>query len=154
MSVTVIFVCWGNICRSTMGEQIARSWFADQGLDVLVDSAGVSSEERGNPIDPRAARALAGHGYPVGAHRAQRITAEMIAGADLVLGFEEVHLARMRRLAPSADNLRLVTDFDPNAQPGSGINDPWYGTPRDFEETLRAIEAAMPGIVEATRQLV
>lgn len=148
MSTKVIFVCWGNICRSPMGEQVARATFEREGLDVQVDSAGVSSEEHGNPIDPRAARVLARHGYPKGNHRAQRISAAMIADADLVLAFEPVHLSRMHALAPDAKNLYLVTDFDPNAAPGSGIADPWYGSTQGFEATLRAIEAAMPGIVK------
>lgn len=136
-----------------MGEQIGREWFERAGLDVEVDSYGVSAEEYGNAIDSRAARMLRAHDYPVGDHRAQQITAADIAEADLVLGFEAIHVDRMRRLAPDADNIHLVTDFDPDAAPGSGIDDPWYGTAAGFEDTLIAIEAAMPGIVDAVRDL-
>lgn len=153
MAASIIFVCWGNICRSPMGEQVARAWAERAGLAAEFDSAGVSAEERSNPIDSRAAMVLAAHGYPVGRHRAQQITAQQIAEADLVLAFEPMHLTRLRRLAPDADNLHLVTDFDPNATHGSGIADPWYGSAADFEETLTAIEAAMPGIIDEVRQL-
>jgi protein-tyrosine phosphatase len=151
--VKVIFVCWGNICRSPMGERIARRWFDEAGLaDVEVTSGGVSDEERNNPIDPRAQRVLAKHGYTAAGHRAHRITASEIEGADLLLGFEPVHLSRMRKMAPTASNLHLITEFDPDAAPGSGVDDPWYGGPEGFEETLRAVEAAMPGVVARVRE--
>ena len=146
--IDIVFVCWGNICRSPMGERVARRWFDGAGLGhVDITSAGVSSEEHGNPIDRRAQRVLAANGYTTGGHRAHRITPQEIEDADLVLGFEELHLARMRRLAPTASHLCLVTDFDPHAVPGSGIDDPWYGGPEGFEATLGAIESAMPGII-------
>ncbi|MDN6021818.1 MAG: low molecular weight phosphotyrosine protein phosphatase, partial [Acidipropionibacterium jensenii] len=42
---SVIFVCWGNICRSPMAERVARRWLADAGVAARVTSAGVSDEE-------------------------------------------------------------------------------------------------------------
>ena len=46
-----------------------------------------------------------------------------------------------------------MTDFDPDAPQGSGIPDPWYGSAPTSELTLDAIEAAMPGIIDALRDL-
>ena len=51
----------------------------------------------------------------------------VIENADLVLAMENIHLDKMRAIAPGADNLQLLTDFDPDASPGEGIPDPWYG---------------------------
>ena len=51
----ILMVCTGNICRSTMAHAIAEQSAAHAGIRIVVDSAGVSDEERGNPIDPRAA---------------------------------------------------------------------------------------------------
>lgn len=149
--MTVTFVCWGNICRSPMGAQVAQAWADRAGLQIRADSAGISAEELGNPIDRRAAKVLARHGYPVGNHRAKQVDQRLVNDSDLVLAFEPLHLDRLRRLVPEADHLNLVTDFDPDAATGSGIADPWYGTVDDFIETLAAIEAAMPGIIEAVR---
>ena len=152
--VKVVFVCWGNICRSPMAERVARGLAERDGLDgVRFTSAGVSSEETGHPIDARARRVLEGSGYDSGHHRARRITAADIADADLVIGLEPLHVDRMRRLVPDATNLHLLTDFDPDAEPGSGIDDPWYGDADGFHDTLAAVEAAMPGVLEQVRQL-
>ena len=51
---------------------------------------------------------------------------------------EDIHVTKMAGLAPEADNVALLTDFDPNAEPGSGVPDPWYGSASGFDETLRA----------------
>ena len=61
----VLMVCTGNICRSTMAHQVLDEAVAAAGLSgaVRVDSAGVSDEEHGNPMDRRARRILADHGY-------------------------------------------------------------------------------------------
>ena len=61
---SVIFVCWGNICRSPMAEFVARKVFANEGLDARITSAGVSDEEHGGPMDSRARSVLKSHGYP------------------------------------------------------------------------------------------
>lgn len=137
-----------------MAERVARGHAEREGLEgVRFTSAGVSSEETGNPIDPRARRVLTDAGYDAANHRAHRITASDIADADLVIGLEQLHLDRMRRLAPDATNLSLLTDFDPAAEPGSGIDDPWYGDAAGFLDTLAAVEAAMPGVLAKVREL-
>jgi protein-tyrosine phosphatase len=155
--LSVVFVCWGNICRSPIAEQVARSALADAGLAarVRVDSAATSTEELGEPIDPRAAAVLHRHGYDVGDHRAHQLTATEIADTDLLIAMEPLHVERLGRLAGrgrSLDHVRLLTDFDPDAPPGSGVPDPWYGADGAFEDTLAAVESAMPGIVDAVRE--
>ncbi len=152
--VSVVFVCWGNICRSPMAERVAQSWADRQGVEgVRFTSAGTSSEELGEPIDRRAQRVLAEAGYATSGHHAHQITAAEIRAADLVIAMEDLHLSQVRRLVPDADNLALLTDFDPDADPGSGVPDPWYGSASGFDGTLASIESAMPGVFDRVREL-
>ncbi len=149
----VVFVCWGNICRSPMAERVAIRTAAEQGLDdVEFTSAGVSSEELGNPMDDRARRTLARHDYRAEDHIAHQIDADELAGADLVIAMEQLHVDRMRRLDPDKP-IALLSDFDPGAEPGSGVPDPWYGSGEGFAETLSMIESAMPGVLDRVREL-
>lgn len=153
--VRVVFVCWGNICRSPMAERVAEKMAADRGLiGVELSSAATSREELGAPMDERAARVLARHGYRTGEHEAHQITRDEIEGADVVLAMEDIHVRKMLGIDPGATNLRLLTDFDPDAEPGSGIDDPWYGPAAGFERTLASIESAMPGLLDHLSDLV
>jgi protein-tyrosine phosphatase len=142
----VVMVCTGNICRSPMMERVAARQAEKAGLNVTFTSGGTSSEEAGNPIDHRARRVLERAGYDAGHHRAHQVTAKEVAEADLVIAAEEHHRQRLLRLAPQAD-IRLLSAFDPDLADGTGLPDPWYGPPEDFDQTLTAVEAAMPGLI-------
>lgn len=157
----VMTVCTGNICRSPMAAVVLRDRFEKAGLgDVVeVDSTGISDEEHGSPIDPRARRVLAAHGYPVPEHRARRITRAEVREQDLLLPMTASHARALRALAADDDvarRVRLLRSFDPAAPQGGpehllDVDDPWYGDQAGFEVTLAEIEAAADGIVEHVR---
>ncbi len=147
-----------------MAEVVLRHRVEAAGLadQVVVDSAGVCDEERGNPIDRRAARVLAARGYPVPVRRARQVRAEELAGDDLVLAMTSAHARALRRMAGTAGvaaRLRLYRTFDPSAPrlPEGGpehlldVVDPWYGGMADFEACLDQVEAAAGGIVGHVR---
>ena len=148
----IVFVCWGNICRSPMAERVAEKMARDAGVRASFSSAATSTDELGNPMDRRATRVLAACGYRTGQHVAHQVTADEIRRADLVVAMEQIHIDKMRRLVPDADNLALMTDFDPSAAPGSGIDDPWYGPDSAFDTTLDRFERIMPNLLDCVRQ--
>jgi len=151
----VCFVCWGNICRSPMAKVVADARADYEDLrGVQFTSAGVSAEEQGNPMDPRAVTVLRDNGYLPGPHTAHKITADEIRGASMLIGMEQLHLSRITQLVPDAENLYLLSDFDPSADPGSAIEDPWYGDDSGFQVTLAQIKQAMPEVIRRARELL
>lgn len=138
-----------------MAERVAETWLARAGIrGVEFLSAGVSSEEAGNAMDARARQWLDQFGYRSADHRARRVSADEIDEADLVIAMEDVHIARMKRMGPRrTDHIRLLTSFDPDAEPGSGVPDPWYGDAAGFGDTLGSLEAAMPALLNEIDRL-
>jgi len=148
MTYRVMTVCTGNICRSPMAEIVLRSRFAAAGLDVVVDSSGISDEEHGNPVDRRARAVLAAHGYSTGdGHHARQVLASDLPSRDLVLAMTSQHFRALERLGGAPVMYR---SFDPTAD-APDVDDPWYGGPQDFERCLAEIEAAADGIVAHVR---
>ncbi len=145
----VCVVCWGNICRSPMGEFLLREAFEDAGLGdrVVVDSAGTSSEELGNGMHRRTAAVLRRNGHEDngwGEHVARRFEPGWFDRYDLVLPVDHVHVERLERIARTdADRakLRLFRSFDPDAVARGelGMDDPWYGTDPAYDQTYAEI---------------
>ena len=98
-------------------------------------------------------RCFASTATGVDGHVAHQITREEIENADLVIAMEDIHVTRMMGLAPESRNVSLLTDYDPDAEPGSGVPDPWYGRADGFYDTLVAVEAAMPGVLDRVREI-
>ena len=180
----VVMVCTGNICRSAMAEIVLRDRLAAAGIPdsgpggVTVTSAGVSDEERGNPIDSRARRVLTEAGYGVGAddvsratgsaiasHSAHRVTDAEITEADLLLAMTDSHWNVLQRraagLGVEPDRIRMYRELDPAstqqveavAAGGSSrsvlnVPDPWYGTMADFLDTLEVVERVSDELAE------
>ncbi|GAA5040968.1 low molecular weight protein-tyrosine-phosphatase [Thermocatellispora tengchongensis] len=150
MSYHVCLVCMGNICRSPMAEVVLRRTLEDHGLGglVTVDSAGTGGWHEGEPMDERAAAALAEAGYDGAAHRARRFLPEWFQRADLVLAMDTDNLRALRKLAPPGADVRLFRSFDPAAPSGAVVPDPYYGGAEGFAEVLRQIEAAAEGLAK------
>jgi protein-tyrosine phosphatase len=157
---TIQTVCHGNICRSPMAAAVLRRLLDDAGLapQVRVASSGVSSEERGNPIDRRAVRVLSRRGHPVDrTHRAHRISDDEIAETDLILPATLDQRVTLLRRGATDGQVKLLRQFDPAladrpVDARLDLADPWWGDEADFETVLDQIEAAAPAVVEYVRE--
>ena len=104
MTIGVLFVCTGNICRSPTAEGVFRSMARRAGLDsaFTVDSAGTYAGHAGEPPSRLAVEAAARRGYDISGLRARPLVAADIARFDHVLAMDRSHMAELRRLAPRA----------------------------------------------------
>src|SRR6185295_922503 len=90
----LLFVCTGNTCRSPMAEAIARREAIERGLaDVEVSSAGTSAWD-GAPASDGALLVALERRLDLGNHRAQQLSAELVAEHDLILVMGPHHLER------------------------------------------------------------
>jgi protein-tyrosine phosphatase len=148
-SYRVLFVCTGNTCRSVIAAQVLRRELADAGLAGEVASAGLRVRAEGAAADPRAQDVLRQHGYQT-EHQTRQFDPAMLAGYDLVIGLDSMHVMVLRRAAASAASvtpIRLLGSFDPAVQAGWDVPDPVTGGPEDYERVLALVRSAMPGVL-------
>lgn len=157
-SLTICFVCSGNICRSPMAEVVLRSMVERAGLAdrVVVDSAGTGEWHIGERADRRAVAALTTHGYDGSTHRARQFEPDWFGRLDLVVALDRGHRRVLTGWAPTdtaRQKVHLLRSFDP-ALPGDALGDevdvpdPYYDGQDAFAGVLTMVESACAGLLE------
>ena len=137
----ILFVCHGNICRSTMAEQIMKDMVKKAGreADFFIDSAAVSREEIGNGIYMPARRELEKHGVAPGNHFARQVTMEDYHTFDRIYYMDASNARYLERMLPKdPDKIRPLLDRD--------VADPWYTG--DFTKTWEDLNLGCRRILE------
>lgn len=144
----ILFVCHGNICRSTMAQFVFRHLACQQGREqeFYIDSAATSTEEIGNPVHPGTRRKLAQECIPCGGHRARQLRREEYDQFDLLIGMDDANLRNMRRMLGGDPEGKIRGLLDYAGRPGESIADPWYTG--NFDETYEDVLAGCQGLLE------
>ena len=158
--IKILFVCWGNICRSPMAEFIMKDIVNRDGMagSFKIDSAAVSTEDDGHGIYRPARAVLASHGIGtpdnelgVGAKRARQITSSDYRRYDLIIGMDDLNMRRlMKRYNNDPDN-KIIRLMDLTERPGE-VDDPWYT--RDFETAFNDIHEGCESLYEYVKRRI
>jgi len=146
MVVKVLFVCYGNICRSPLAEFVFKDMVSKRGLQesISVASAGTSGEHLGDPVDRRSAAVMAKHGISCAGKTSRKLLASDFLEYDYILAMDRQNLDFMRRMCPDPGKcvVRLLMDYA-----GGGIVDDPYFT-LDFDKAYSDIERGCRGLLE------
>ena len=160
----ILFVCLGNICRSTMAQFVMTDLVSRAGRadEFVIDSAGTSDEERGNPPHHGTVSKLRSVGVPVLAHRARRVRAGEYGNWDLVVYMDEDNGWSLNRIFsgdPDHKCAKLLSyvpedsPLRPRARLRDGsvrdVADPWWTG--NFDDTYRDVRAGCEALLEALR---
>lgn len=150
--VKILFVCHGNICRSTMAQYVMQDMVDKRGLSAsfYIDSAATSREEIGNGVHYGTQRKLKEMGIWCGDHRAVQMTKADYKKYDYIIGMDGWNRRNMMRILGSdpEGKVSLLLDFTEHPR---DIADPWYTGNFDvtYEDVKKGCEALLAHILSA-----
>lgn len=147
----ILFVCHGNICRSTMAEFVMKDLVHKAGLDAdfEIASAATSREEIGNDIHPGTKAELRAQKIPYTRHLAVQMTKRDYEHYDLIIAMDNENLRGIERIVGPDNNhkVKLLLSYTDKA---TEVADPWYTG--DFEATYDDIKRGCKALLEKYKQ--
>ena len=158
MSVSVLFVCMGNICRSPTAHALFREQIKGAGLEdrIDIDSAGTHAYHIGNAPDARATAAALARGIDMTDLRARQVCEADFEQFDYVVAMDRDNLSLLEAPCPALlqDRLSLMLDWVEGW--GDEVPDPYYGGDEGFVRVLDMLTEASQGLlanIESTHGL-
>lgn len=148
----ILFVCLGNICRSSAAEEIMRTYIRREGLEneIKVDSAGISGYHQGEHTDERMRAHARRRGYHI-THRSRPVCTADFYDFDLILGMDDGNIDALHDKAPTVESEQKIvrmTDFC-RTKVVDHVPDPYYGGAQGFENVLDILEDACAGLLNS-----
>lgn len=136
--IKILFICHGNICRSTMAQFVFQDMVNKRGLQdkFYIDSAATSREEIGNGPHYGTVSKLRQVGVPILKHHAVQMTGQDYEDYDFLIGMEHFNLRNMKRITGGDPDGKMYLLLDFSEHPRD-IADPWYTG--NFDETYRDV---------------
>lgn len=134
----ILFVCYGNICRSPMAEMIMKKLVKDENLEneFYIESAATSKEEIGSDIYSLARQKLIEKGIPLEARRARQLRIDDYDNFDYIIGMEASNISAIKNVIGLDHNNKILRLLDYTDDPRN-ISDPWFSG--KFEEVYNEI---------------
>jgi|SRR5690554_157630 len=147
----VLFVCYGNICRSPMGEAMLRDRAIKQKLNIEVDSAGTHVYTGGNPPYYLTQEVLDSLNITYDNMYSRSLTKQDFYSYDYIFGMDHDNVKDLKKRAP-LDTRHKIHLFLEGVEPyaSKSVPDPYYT--RDFDETKMLIEKGLDHWIEIFKE--
>lgn len=145
----VLMVCLGNICRSPMADGLLRKKVDEQGLDVMVDSAGTGDWHVGQAPDDRMRETAKKFGVPIDELRGRQFKVSDYDDFDKIYVMDQSNYKNVLSLARNQsdrDKVELILNV---SNPGKDLEvpDPYFGGDEGFVNVFKMLDEATDIIV-------
>ncbi|MBE7089839.1 MAG: low molecular weight phosphotyrosine protein phosphatase [Clostridiales bacterium] len=145
--IRIMFVCYGNICRSPMAEFLMKDFVKKKGLEdkFYIKSSATSYEEIGHRVYGGTRVILDRLGIDYSGKVAEKLYADDYDNFDYFIGMDESNRRNMVRQlnGDKEGKVSLLLDYTKNPRE---VADPWYT--RDFDLTYRDITEGIEAFFE------
>ncbi|MCB9419115.1 MAG: low molecular weight phosphotyrosine protein phosphatase [Ardenticatenaceae bacterium] len=150
MTVKVLFVCLGNICRSPMAEAVFQKMVDDAGLadKIAVDSAGTGSWHVGEKAHQGTRRVLAQHGIEYNG-RARQVRHNDINPQTYIIAMDQSNLNDLQRNFGQHPRFYRLLDFA-SQNDVQDVPDPYYSG--NFEYVYQLVVDGCAGLLATIQQ--
>lgn len=145
--IKIMFVCYGNICRSPMAEFLMKDYVKKQGASdkFIIRSSATSYEEIGHRVYGGTRAILDRLGIDYTGKVAEKLVTNDYEKYDYFVGMDEENRRNIKRelLGDSLNKVSLLLDFTDHPR---DVADPWYT--RDFDKTYSDIMEGIKAFYE------
>jgi len=133
MSVKILMVCLGNICRSPLAEGILASKLPKSNFEI--DSAGTGNYHIGKQPDHRSIDVAKKNGLDITNQKARQFSATDFDAFDYILVMDSSNYDNVIELAKTEEQKRKVEMILNHLFPNENVDvpDPYYGLQNGFD---------------------
>ena len=139
MSVKVLMVCLGNICRSPLAEGILQSKLPK---NYIVDSAGTANYHVGTAPDKRSVVTAKKFGVDISQQKCRQISTSDFEELDHIFVMETSNSKNVMSIAPNEESKQKVKVILNELHPDKNLEvpDPYYGDMQGFEHVYKMLD--------------
>jgi protein-tyrosine-phosphatase/predicted ATP-grasp superfamily ATP-dependent carboligase len=136
----IVFLCYGNICRSPLAARLA-----EQRLNgIAIESAGFH-EHAGRACPEKMLRIGSSFGVDLSGHRSARVTREQLEHADMVVAMDLENLDRLRSEFPGIAARATLLGLFGNPH-RAAISDPYLADESETREICEQVRSGVDGL--------
>ena len=137
----IIFICLGNICRSSLAEGVAKAKAKELGLDMQIDSAGLSTYHNGEAPCHVSQKLAREHGIDISRQVSQHVSAFDLHSYDVVVAMDESNKQELLRMGIA--DVKKMGDFGFGGKDVADL----YCEPEKIDEVWRMVSEGVGRLV-------
>lgn len=140
----ILFVCYGNICRSPYAQYSFARMVRDHPAIQAVSAGFIG---RGRPAPAAAQASATTRGVPLADHVSQTLNPDLISNSDVIVVMERSQRELIARRYGARKRIVILGDLDPLPIETRTIRDPYNQSKATFDEVYDRIDRCLKQFV-------